>query len=394
VAISLTYHWRSLFARRTTTTLTVLVVAAVVSTLGWILGFAAALRSSLSVASDDRKLIVISRGATSETTSALPIADFNKLSQLADLARAAQSGEALLSPEMIVQVSLPRLRDGGRTQANVAVRGVTARAFDVHRTVRPLGPVFSTGAQEVIVGQRTAQQFGGLRIGDTIDLGYGNNRGYKVVGYFTAEDGPLESEIWGYLPSLMNAYNRTMYSSAGLRLRDGADAAAVVTKIAGPAFALTAQTERDYWNKQSALIDVYMGIVAALVAVMALAAVFAIANTMFAAVAGRTREIAMLRTIGFARRRILAGFVLEAVLLALLGGLLGCLVCTVWLKLVGQTKDMYGATSFTTLAFDIRLTPAIAAVALTVAAVVGACGAIIPAWRAARLQVISALREA
>ena len=216
-----------------------------------------------------------------------------------------------------------------------------------------------------------------------MNLGYGSDRGYKVVGYFTAGDGPFESEIWGYLPSLMNAYNRTGYSSAALRLNDGADAAAVVREIDGPAIAMTAQTERDYWNKQSALIRVYMTIVGALVVIMAVAARFAIANTMFAAVAGRMREIAMLRTIGFRRGQILAGFVLEAVLLALLGGSVGCLACGLWLEFVGRTKDMFGATTFTTLAFEIRLTPTIVGLALGIAAVVGALGALVPAWRSA-----------
>jgi putative ABC transport system permease protein len=289
---------------------------------------------------------------------------------------------------------LPRLRDNGRTQANVAVRGVTQRAFAVHRVVRPLGAVFSTGAQEIIVGVRTAQQFGGLKLGDIVNLGYGNDRGYKVVGYFTAGEGPFESEIWGYLPSLQNAYNRTRYSSAAFRLIDGADAAAVAKEIDGPAFAMTAQTERDYWSKQSALIRVYVTIVGTLVIVMAVAALFAIANTMFAAVAGRTREIAMLRTIGFRRGQILAGFVLEAVLLALLGGIVGCLACSLWLEFVGRTKDMFGATTFTSLAFEIRLTPTIVVLALIIASVVGALGALVPAWRAARVKVVTALREA
>ena len=394
MAVSLSYHWRSLVARATTTTLTVLVIAAVVGTLGWMLAFAVAMRDSLSLACDERKLIVIGRGATSETTSTLSVEDFNKLNQLTELARDARTGAALLSPEMLVQVALPRLRDNGRTQANVAVRGVTQRAFEVHRVVKPLGPIFSTGAQEIIVGVRTAQQFGGLKLGDIVNLGYGSDRGYKVVGYFTAGDGPFESEIWGYLPSLLNAYNRTRYSSAALRLNDGADAAAVVREIDGPAIAMTAQTERDYWSKQSALIRVYVTIVGALVVVMTIAALFAIANTMFAAVAGRTREIAMLRTIGFRRGQILAGFVLEAVLLALLGGLVGCLACGLWLEFVGRTKDMFGAMTFTSLAFEIRLTPTIVVLALGIAALVGALGALVPAWRAARVRIVTALREA
>jgi putative ABC transport system permease protein len=254
--------------------------------------------------------------------------------------------------------------------------------------------MFSTGAQEVIVGQRAAEQFGGLALGDVVNLGYSNNRGYTVVGYFTADGGPLESEIWGYLPSLLNSYNRAMYSSAALRVRDDADPQAALRQIEGPAIELAGATERAYWNTQATRIRIYLGIVTALVTIMAVAAIFAIANTMFAAVAGRTREIAMLRTIGFSPRQIQTGFVLEAVLLALLGGAVGCLACAGWLALVGSTKDMYGNTSFTTLAFDIRLTPPIVAIALGSVALVGALGAFLPAWRAGRVDVLAALREA
>jgi putative ABC transport system permease protein len=394
MALPLAYHWRNLFVRRTTSLLTVLVLTAVVGTLGWILGLGAALRGSLAVASDPRKIIVVRRGATSETTSALPVEDFNKLNQLIALQRDSATGAPLLSPEMLVQVALPRIRDGGLTSANVAVRGVTAAAFRVHDNVQPLGSSFSTGGREVIVGRRAAQQFSGLEIGASVNLGYGSDREYKVVGYFTAAGGPMESEIWGDLPSLQNAYNRTMYSSASLRVKDRADSAAVVHEIEGPTIGLTAQTERDYWREQTSRIKIYLGIVAALVIVMSLAAVFSIAHTMFAHVAGRTREIAMLRTIGFSRSRILLGFVLEAVILALLGGITGCLACGLWLAIVGHTKDMLATGTFTTLAFDIRLTPDIVLTALAVVALVGALGALVPAWRAARIAVISALREA
>jgi putative ABC transport system permease protein len=393
LALPISYHWHNVFARRTTTLLTVLVICAVVGTLVWILGFRNALQDSLALASDEYKLLVIRPGATGETTSALPVADFNKLTQLTDVARDEQTGEPLISPEMLVQVSLCRVRQSGTT-ANVAVRGVTERALQVHRNVRLLGPMFSTGGQEVIVGRRAAEQFSGLRIGDLVDLGYGQNRSYRVVGYFTADGAPVESEIWGYLPSLLNAYNRDMYSSAAVRVRDGAVPQDVIRQIAGAAIDLEAQTERGYWHQQTRSIRVYLGIVAVIVIVMGLAAVFAIANTMFASVAGRTREIAMLRTIGFGRWQVLLGFLLEAVLLALLGGVLGCAACALWLRIVGSTKDMYGTNTFTTLAFDIHLTPAIIAAALTLVAVIGALGALVPAWRAARVQVISALREA
>ncbi len=394
MALPLVYHWRNVFVRPTTTTLTILVVAAVVGLLGWILGFAAALRGSLAVASDTHKIIVIRRGSTSEGTSALPPAEFNKLSQVTGVARDPQTGRPLVSPEMTVQVALPRKRDAGRTTANVAVRGVDPeRAFAVHRNVRLQGPVFATGAQEIIVGVKAAEQFAGLRLGDVVNLGFGNDRGYRVVGYFTADGGPLESEIWGYLPSLMNAYSRNAYSSAALRVAPDEDPQKVIEQIEGPAIQLTAKTEAAYWHEQLRLVRGYLVIVTGLVLIMSVAAVCSIANTMFSAVAGRTREIAMLRTIGFGRGRILVGFVLEAVLLALLGGGLGCGLCLAWLQFVGRTKDMLGASSFTTLAFEIRLTPMIAAVALAAVVLVGALGALVPAWRAARVQAVSALRE-
>ena len=393
MALPFSYHWRNLFVRKTTTVLTVLVVAAVVGVLTWIMGLAAALHASLAMASEESKLIVIKRGATAEGNSAIPVDEYNNLSQLTDVAREPRTDEPLLSPEMVVQVSRPRLRDRGKTWGNLALRGVTETAFKVHRNVKPLGRVFSTGAPEVIVGLSAAQQFAGLGIGDTIDLGSGNNRTYTVVGHFSADGGPAESELWGYLPSLMNAYNRTMYSSAALRLREGADAKRVIQQIEGPAIQLSGQTEAQYWQAQSSTIRTYLGIAYILVGAMSLAAVFSIANTMFSTVAGRTREVAMLRTIGFSGRQIVSGFILESVFLSLLGGVLGCMACIAWLAVIGNTKDMFGASTFTTLAFEIHVTGFTVAAALVNVTLVGVIGSLVPAVRAARVGVVSALRE-
>lgn len=394
MALPLSYHWRNLFIRKTTTLLTVLVIAAVVGVFTWMLGFAAALGNSLSQARDEGKVLVLKRGATAETNSAIPVDDYNKLNQLADVARDPTTNDPLISPEMMVQISRPRVRDGGRTWGNIALRGVTEAAFKVHRNVKPTGQVFSSGAQEVIVGLSAAKQFAGLNIGDTLDVGYGGNRSYRVVGYFSADGGPVESEVWGYLPSLMNAYNRTLYSSAYLRLKDGADPKSAIEQIEGPAIQLSAQTEAQYWSSQSANINTYLKITRILVVVMCLAAVFSIANTMFSMVAGRTREIAMLRTIGFSRVHILSGFVIESLCLALLGGVVGCLACVGWLDLVGNTKDMFGASTFTTLAFEIHVTPQTLICSLGSVAVVGVLGAWVPAMRASRVAVVAALREA
>lgn len=387
------YHWRNLFVRKTTTGMTILVVAAVVGTFSWLLSFASALSRSLAVAAEDTKLIVLQTGSLSEANSGLPPDDFNKLMRLQTIAKGSH-GQTLISPEMLVQVSLPRTSDNGLTRANVAVRGVTDVAFAVHTNVHPLGQQFSTGSPEVIVGKKAAQQFSGLQVGENVKLGFAGNREYKVVGLFSADGGPMESEIWAYLPSLQSAYGRTAYSSAAVRVAAGVDPASVVKEIQGPGIELSAQTERDYWQSQSQNIRTYQFICYILIAMMSLAAIFSIANTMFAAVAGRSREIAMLRTIGFSKTRILLGFMVESIFLSVLGGAVGLAACAGYLQLAGNTKDMFGANTFTTLAFELNLTPTIIGIAIVSVTFVGAIGALAPAVRAARTQVIEALREA
>lgn len=393
MALPLTYHWRNLFVRKTTTLLTVLVVAAVVGVFTWLMGFSDSLSRSLRTADDPQKIIVLKRGATAESNSAISPEDFNKLNQLSGVARDPSTQQPLISPEMMVQVSLPRLGDAGKTWGNVALRGVTEIAFRVHPGVDTHGAMFSLGSREVIVGETAAKQFGGLDVGKKIQLGYSGDRDYTIVGHFSAGGGPLESEIWGYLPSLLNAYNRTMYSSAALRLAEGESSQKAIESIKGPAIELEAQTEGAYWEQQSSNIKTYLKLTRVLVAVMSLAAICSIANTMFAMVAGRGREIAMLRTIGYSGRQILTGFVLEAVLLTVMGGVVGCMGCLAWLWVVGNTKDMFGASTFTILAFEIKLSPLTALWALLSVSAVGVIGALLPAVRASRVEVISALRE-
>ena len=393
MALPLSYHWRNLFVRKTTTLLTVLVVAAVVGVFTWLVGFSESVRRSLLTASDPQKLIVLRPAATSESNSAIPVEDYNKLKQVTDLAREPESLEPLISPEMMVQVALPRLRDQGRTWGNVALRGVLPIALQIHTNVETNGKMFAPGSREVLVGATAAKQFGGLEVGQKIQLGFAGDREYTIVGHFTAHEGPLESEIWGYLPSLMNAYNRSMYSSVHLRLTPGADSAKAIEEIKGPAVQLEARTESQYWQEQSANIEKYLVWARRLVRCMAMAVVCSIAITMYATVAGRASEIAMLRIIGYSRAQILAGFMLESLLITALGGIFGSLACLGWLGFMGNTKDMFGTSSFTTLAFEIQLN--LATVLWTLGSVVamGVAGAIFPARRASRIQVIQALRE-
>lgn len=394
MALPLRYHTRYLLVHRTTTLLTVLVVAVVVGTFTWMSGFAVALGSTLSVAGDPQKMIVVRRGSDSEFNSALSVEDFNRLRQLEEIEIDPASGGQLLSPEMLVQLQMPRRNDNGKTLANVAVRGLREIGAKVHRNVRIEGRFPAPGQREIIVGASAARQFLGLEPGKSIPLGYANDRPFEIVGIFTADGGPLESEVWGNLDTLMNAYNRTAYSSTNLLFRGDVNPDALIAKLDGPQFQLAGFTEAAYWNQQASNIRTYLMLSYVLVAFMFAAAVFAIANTMYATVAGRTREIAMLRTIGFRPPQILAGFLIESVLLCLVGGILGCGLCQLWLSLGGAMKDMYGATTFSSLAFVIRLTPLTILFALISVCVVGVIGAIFPAGRAARVEVVTALRQA
>lgn len=394
MALPVIYNCRHLLAHKTTSTLTMLVIAAVVGLFCWLLSFSSALEASLVVAADETKIIVLKQGATSESNSSIPIEDFHKLDQLTGIERDKKTGQALISPEMMVQVYLPRLRDGGKTNCNVAVRGVTDVAFEIHTNVRIVaGRRFGTGTPEVIVGLQASKQFGGLAIGDAVSLGSGRDRAFTVVGHFSAGAGPMESEIWGYLPALMNAASREMYSSAFVRVKEGVRADEVIERITGPAIQMAAQTEASYWRLQSMGIRGYLMVASLLAAVMGLAAVLSIANTMYATVAGRTQEVAMLRTIGYRPRAIMASFLVESALLSLTGGIVGCLGCVLWLATVGNTKDMFGFSTFTTLAFEITLTPKAALTALVSVTLVGMFGSVLPAWRAARTPVVAALRE-
>lgn len=396
MALPLSYNWRNLFVRRTTTALTILVIAAVVGVLSWMLGFWTALAGSLSFAQDQHKLIVLRQASTSETNSAIPPEESNKLSQLdREIAVDAASGQQLKSPEMIVQVSLPRVSDGGKTRANVAVRGLTDDGFKVHRNVRIIeGRTFQQGQMEVVVGESISRQFIGLKIGDTLNLGYSGNRGYKIVGLFSAGGAPMESEVWGPLTTLMNAYQRNAYSSVVLRLDDKFSAADVIKKVEGPTIQLTAQTEAQYWDAQAKNVRMYLYIVSGLVGVMCIAAAFSIANTMYSSVAARSREFAMLRTIGFSGNAIMVSIMIEAVFLSVIGGLLGCAGAFTYLQIMGRTKDMFGASTFTTMAFEISMTPMIVVYSLGAVTLVGLLGALTPGIRAARIKVVEALREA
>jgi len=407
MALPLTYNARHLLARRLSSGLTFLIVAVVVFVLALLLSFVAGIRAALGATGSPRNIIVLKPGATAESTSLIPLDDLGPLIQTPGLAAAEpvtgtsaaaelfttgrlRPGDPLLSPELAVQTMLPR-RTGG-APANVAIRGVDDIAFAVHAEVRLVaGRLFTPGAPEVLVGTAAQERFAGLELGATVALGRKGERPYQVVGVFSAGGGALESELWAPRTMIADSFHRRLASSVCLQVRDAAAVAPAVAYIQGPAVGLEARPELQYYRDLAEKTREIVVLTSVLVGIMAIGAAFAVATTMYAAVDGRRRELAMLRALGFGRGAIMAALLAESLLLCLLASACGLLVSAAF---SGRQQDFLSDTTWTVLAYELKITPGIVATALLVATAVSVGGTLAPALRAARLNVITALRKA
>jgi ABC-type lipoprotein release transport system permease subunit len=397
--LPLSYNWRNLLVRRLSTSLTFTVVAAVVCVLSVLLSFTAGIQAALVASGSPQNLIVLKPGATAESTSVLTPEEIGRLTQTPGVARGVVdlhgSGtgteQLLISQELCVQSSIPRKGRNG-AMANVAVRGVDDVAFLVHTEVKLIeGRYAQQGLQEILVGKAARERYADLHMGGRIRLGRSSNRDYEVVGVFEAGGGALESEIWATRTLLMDSYNRPVASSALLRLESPERAAEAIGYVRGPTVGLDAKRETDYYNELAKQASQLAWVVRLLVGIMAVGAIFAVANTMHAAVDGRRREIAMLRTIGFSRGAVAVAFVIESLMICLTACLFGLAAS---MTLSGYRQDYLSDTTFTVLAFELRVTPANVLTALLMACIVGVGGAVVPAVRAARTGMIEGLRKA
>lgn len=390
MALPLSYNWRNLFVRKLSTTLTFTVIVVVVLVLAVLLSFAAGIRASLAASGNPANILVLKPGATAESTSFILPPEAERVVQTPGIAR-DDAGQLLISRELCLQTSIPRKGPKG-TMANVPVRGVDEMAFVVHSEVRIIeGRKPVPGALEVVVGKAAADRYANLHIGGEISLGRLGNRLCTVVGIFEAGGGSLESEIWGPRTIIADSYGRPFSTSVVVRLADPATAEAAIDYINGPAVNLEARRETKYYEELAAKTREIVGLTTVLVGIMAIGAIFAVANTMYAAVDGRRREIAMLRTIGFPRRAIMAAFVIESLLICGIACIVGLLLS---LLVSGSRQDFLSDATWTVLAFELRITPGILVSALLLSLAVGVIGAVAPAVRASRVHVIEALRKA
>jgi putative ABC transport system permease protein len=381
------YNLRSMIVRKGTAAMTAMGIAMVVAVFVMTMAIAQGFRGALVASGSNDNAILLRKGATSETVSAVLRSQLPLIETQPQVARAAD-GHALASPELVVIISLPRASDG--KPANVPLRGVGPRAFEIRDSLKFVeGRRLTPGMREINVGQQAVNRFKGLALGDDVKFG---NQSWKVVGVFTAGDASFESEVWGDVDLMMPAFQRDGYQSVTVKLVDPSMFESFPAAPApDPRLDLKPQPERDYYDGQSETTGTLIRIFATFVtAILSIGAVFGAMNTMYAAVAYRTREIGTLRALGFSRVRIVTAFLAESVALAVVGGVIGCIIA---LPVHGLSTGAMNMTSFSELAFKFRITPGLLAGGLVFSALMGAAGGLLPAIRAARIPVARALRE-
>jgi putative ABC transport system permease protein len=379
---------RSLRERLGSSAVAVFGIVGVVVVFVGVLSMAEGFRSAMKAAGDEDTVMIMRSGADTEMTSGISGEHARIIQDKPGIARDA--GGPLASPELLVIVDHPLIRSG--TNANVPLRGVEPRAFKVHTNVRIVeGRAFEPGRNEILVGRAASRQFSGLTVGSVVRWG---DSEWTVVGLFEAGGSAAESELWCDAKVLQPAYRRgNSYQSVIVRLasHDSFDELkdALTTD---PQLNVTAIREPEYYERQSQTLQTVIRTVGvAIAALMGIGAVFGAINTMYNAVASRSREIATLRALGFGSVPVVVSVLAEAVALSFTGGVIGGLVA--WAAFDGYQTSTMNFQSFSQVAFAFAVTPSLLLVALAYAVLMGVLGGLLPAIRAARLPVVTALRQ-
>lgn len=385
--LPLAYVARNLWVRRLTTVLTAGGMALVVFVFAAVLMLDAGLRATLVATGSDLNVLFIRKGAQTEVQSGVARDQAALIESLPQVARDAE-GRPLVSKEVVVLNSLTKVDTGRRS--NVPVRGVTPMGLQLRPHVKVVdGRLFRPGSSEIIVGAAVARQFAGVQVGQSLSFA---QRQWTVVGVFDAGRTAFDSEIWGDAEQLAQAFRRFGgYSSVIAQLASYDDFDPLQAAVAGdPRLTVEVKRERQFYEDQSRALSnfiSYLGVT--LSVIFSLGAIIGATITMYSSVATRTGEIGTLRALGFRRRAVLAAFLLEALLLALAGGIVGLVAATFLQAITISTTNFQ---SFSELAFSFTLTPKIAAISLAFALAMGVAGGFLPAVRASRMKIVDALR--
>jgi len=384
MALPLTYNVRNVFVRWRATLATVLGVALVVAVYVLVQSLAVGLEKASQSTGDPRNVLIVRKGATAESSSQVTREQFRLIPYRPEVAKDAE-GRPLVSADVVVLINLPRRESG---EANVLMRGLSPLGMELRPQVRLVaGRWFVPGKREVVVSRRLAERFAHFEVGDRFKTA---GQELTVVGWLAGGNSAFDSEVWMDADEARSIFDRDNYSSVLVRVTDEAAAKSLVDGIeSDKRLPLRADLEVKYYAAQTKTALPIKILGNFLATAMSIGAIFAAMNTMYASVGARTREIGTLRVLGFRRRTILFSFILEGAFLALLGGVLGCLLS---LPMHGYTTGTIGFETFSETIFQFRITPWLVAQGLVFSVLVGVLGSVLPAWRASRLPVIAALR--
>lgn len=382
------FNLRSLPERKAAAMTAAIGIAGVVGVLVGVLAIAEGFRRAMTVSGSPDVAIVLRSGADSEMTSGLDRESVRTISDAPGVARG--SNGPLTSAELFVIINLPKRSTG--TDANVPLRGVEQGAFGVRGNIEMVeGRRFETGKNEVIVGAGAARAFGGLDVGKQIKVGQNL---WDVVGVFTAKGGIAESEIWTDTAVLQPAYHRNdTFQSVYVKLTDASAFQTFKDALTtDPKLSVKVQRQSEYYEEQSTMVTQFITSIGVFIAgLMAIGALFGALNTMYSAVAGRTREISTLRALGFGSWPVVFSVLTESILLSILGGLLGA--GAAYLLFDGYRASTINWQTFSQVTFAFNVSPVLLAEAIVFATAIGLLGGLFPAIRAARLPIAAGLRE-
>ena len=353
-----------------------------------VLSIAEGFRAAMQGTGDPRTVMVMRAGSDTEMTSGFSGEEARVITEAPGIERGADGVHA--SPELFVIIGHPLQRSG--TDANVPLRGLTPIALRVRPDLHIAeGRMFTPGTSEIVVGRAASRQFANLRVGSTVKSG---KMTWPVVGIFEARGSVAESELWCDAKVLQSVYQRgNSYQSVYLRLETVDSFQRLKDGLTtDPRLNVTVVREPDYYAQQSQVLQsVIWGIGLTIAVLMGLGAIFGAVNTMYSAVATRTREIATLRALGFGSTPVVVSVLIEAVLLSLVGGVLGGLIA--WAGFNGYQTATMNLQSFSQVAFAFAVTPRLLLWGLMASTAMGLLGGLLPAYRAARVPVVSALRQ-
>jgi putative ABC transport system permease protein len=386
MAIPLSYNFRNLVVRKTTTLMTAAGIAMTVAVLLAVLALVGGLQSAFDSTGDPLHVLVMRKGGNSELTSLLTQQQFQIIKIFPGIAP-GKDGKPLASLEIVSVINLPNADNPNGM--NITLRGVSTRGIEMRKLNLIAGRRFQPGQREVMVGKATAKRYPNAQLGRQLRFGKGL---WTVVGIMDSGGGAVDSEIFGDGAQVASDFNRPdTYSSALLQATDEVTAGALKKSLGDDRrLNVTVMSEKEYYEAQtiSSRPVKFLGIFVCII--MAIGSCFAAMNTMYAAVARRAKEVGTLRILGFTRGSITLSFLLESLLLSLLGGLLACVIT---LPLNGVTTGMGNFVTFSETSFNFRVGPEVMAIGIIFSLILGAVGGFLPARHAAKKEILTALRD-